>query len=148
MDYSKLKAFPDGFLWGASSSAYQCEGAYLEDGRTLCVSDTAPVPEGYTNFNDGQYLEFNGYHPFIDGRAELYLYKNNKEYDYFIEYSSLKAAGYYYREFVDKYEFNYFILNKSTDSYLYFSLLYDDEFDLVYTSYDVNLFVRNTSETD
>ena len=53
MDYKQLKPFPDGFLWGASSSAYQCEGAYLEDGRTLCVSDTAPVPEGTTNFNDG-----------------------------------------------------------------------------------------------
>ena len=53
MDYKQLKPFPEGFLWGASSSAYQCEGAYLEDGRTLCVSDTAPVPEGYTDFNDG-----------------------------------------------------------------------------------------------
>lgn len=53
MDYKKLKPFPDGFLWGASSSAYQCEGAYLDEGRTLSVSDTAPVPEGTTNFNDG-----------------------------------------------------------------------------------------------
>jgi 6-phospho-beta-glucosidase len=53
MDYKHLKPFPGEFLWGASSSAYQCEGAYLEDGRTLCVSDTAEVPEGYTNFNDG-----------------------------------------------------------------------------------------------
>ena len=53
MDYKNLKPFPEGFLWGASSSAYQCEGAYLEEGRTLSVSDTAPVPEGTTNFNDG-----------------------------------------------------------------------------------------------
>ena len=53
MDYNHLKPFPEGFLWGASSSAYQCEGAYLEEGRTLSVSDTAPVPEGATNFNDG-----------------------------------------------------------------------------------------------
>ena len=53
MQFKHLKPFPEGFLWGASSSAYQCEGAYLEDGRTLCVSDTAPVPPGTTNFNDG-----------------------------------------------------------------------------------------------
>jgi 6-phospho-beta-glucosidase len=53
MDYKTLKPFPEGFLWGASSSAYQCEGAYLEDGRTLSVSDTAPIPEGTTNYNDG-----------------------------------------------------------------------------------------------
>lgn len=53
MDYKTLKPFPEGFLWGASSSAYQCEGAYLEDGKTLSVSDTAPVPEGTTDFKDG-----------------------------------------------------------------------------------------------
>ena len=52
MDYKTLKPFPEGFLWGASSSAYQCEGAYLEDGKTLSVSDTAPVPEGTTDFKD------------------------------------------------------------------------------------------------
>ena len=53
MDYKALKPFPKGFLWGASSSAYQCEGAYLEDGRALGVCDTKPCPEGTTNFNDG-----------------------------------------------------------------------------------------------
>ena len=53
MDFKQLKPFPKTFLWGASSSAYQCEGAYMEDGRTLCVSDTKPCPEGTTNFNDG-----------------------------------------------------------------------------------------------
>lgn len=31
--------FPKNFLWGASSSAFQCEGAYLENGRTLSVAD-------------------------------------------------------------------------------------------------------------
>ena len=28
-----VKSFPKGFLWGASTSAYQCEGAALEDGK-------------------------------------------------------------------------------------------------------------------
>lgn len=125
------------------------EKHYKRLDEVIAILDQSEEPVVlYTNFNDGQYLEFNGYHPFIDGRAELYLYKNNKEYDYFIEYSSLKAAGYYYREFVDKYEFNYFILNKSTDSYLYFSLLHDKEYELVYYSYDVNLFVKKTAEAE
>ena len=53
MDYKTLKPFPEGFLWGASSSAYQCEGAYLDEGRALGVCDTKPCPEGTTNFNDG-----------------------------------------------------------------------------------------------
>ena len=50
MEHLKLKQFPQNFLWGASSSAYQCEGAYNEDGKGLSVQDTAPVIEGTTDF--------------------------------------------------------------------------------------------------
>ena len=32
MEHLKLKPFPKDFLWGASTSAYQVEGAYNEDG--------------------------------------------------------------------------------------------------------------------
>ena len=100
----------------------------------------------YTNFNDGQYLEFKGYHPYIDGRAEVFLSANNKDYDYFNEYACLFDGGFYYRDFIDKYDFNYLIIHRSNDCFIYMPLIHDDDFELVYESYDVNLFVRKTAE--
>ena len=38
MLYSKLNDFPEHFLWGASSSAYQVEGAWDEDGKSPSLS--------------------------------------------------------------------------------------------------------------
>ena len=35
MLHKKLKPFPDSFLWGAASAAYQVEGAWNEDGKGL-----------------------------------------------------------------------------------------------------------------
>lgn len=50
MDYKKLKPFPKDFLWGASSSAYQCEGAWDEDGKGPSVQDCMPIQEGTTDW--------------------------------------------------------------------------------------------------
>lgn len=94
----------------------------------------------YANFDDGQYLEFNGYHPYIDGRAELFLYVNNESFDYFEEYYNLRSAHIYYKDFTDKYGFNYLIINKEGDRYLYMSLLYDDDYEITYESSGLCLF--------
>ena len=46
MLHKKLKPFPQDFLWGASTSAYQVEGANLEDGKGPSCQDVKVVPEG------------------------------------------------------------------------------------------------------
>ena len=51
MFHKKLKDFPKDFLWGASTSAYQVEGAYNEDGKGLSVQDTKEVIPGTPDFN-------------------------------------------------------------------------------------------------
>lgn len=50
MFYKELKEFPKNFLWGASTSAYQVEGAYDEDGKGKSVQDMHVPPEGITDF--------------------------------------------------------------------------------------------------
>lgn len=49
MKLENLNKFPDNFLWGASTSAFQVEGAYLEDGKGLSSVDTRKIPEGITD---------------------------------------------------------------------------------------------------
>ena len=96
----------------------------------------------YANFSDGQYMEYKGFHPYIDGRAELFLAQNNGEFDYYSEYYELRTANMYYRDFTDKYQFNYLLVNGTSDRYLLMSLLYDDDFEVKYEDSEVYLFAR------
>ncbi|TCL57700.1 6-phospho-beta-glucosidase [Hydrogenispora ethanolica] len=50
MDFKNVKPFPKDFWWGASTSAFQFEGAYAEDGKGLSVADVKAIPEGTTDF--------------------------------------------------------------------------------------------------
>ena len=94
----------------------------------------------FANFNDGQYLEYHGYHPYIDGRAELFLEKNNKEFDYFEEYYDLYTSRIYYKDFLNKYNFNYLVVDQAVDRYLYLSLIHDKDYEIIYESEDTVLF--------
>lgn len=50
MHYTNLKPFPKDFLWGASTSAYQVEGAWNEDGKGKSVIDMMDHPEDTAGF--------------------------------------------------------------------------------------------------
>lgn len=50
MIYKNIKNFPKDFLWGASTSAYQVEGAWNEDGKGLSVIDMLSHPDDTSDF--------------------------------------------------------------------------------------------------
>lgn len=65
----------------------------------------------FTGFNNGSYMEFNGYKVYIDARPELFQKKINKKEDIYSEYLSLLAGKLDYKEFLDKYEFTHLIID-------------------------------------
>lgn len=93
----------------------------------------------YTGFNNGQYLEFNGYHPYIDGRAELFFKANNKDFDYFDEYTNARTGALYYQDFINKYHFNFLIVTES-DNAIITSLENDNNYERVYHSDNADLY--------
>jgi len=50
MQHKKIKAFPENFLWGGSTSAYQIEGAWDKDGKGPSVMDMGKHPDAVTDF--------------------------------------------------------------------------------------------------
>ncbi|WP_462410518.1 glycoside hydrolase family 1 protein [Neobacillus sp. Marseille-QA0830] len=50
MKHEKLKSFPENFLWGASTSAYQFEGGTEQGGKGKSVIDIKKIPEGTTDY--------------------------------------------------------------------------------------------------
>lgn len=93
----------------------------------------------FTGFDYGQYLEFKGYHPYIDGRAELFLKDNNHEYDYLKEYYDMITGKLDYKEFVDRYNFTHLIVNKNEPD-LYKGLLSDGDYELIYEDTGIYMF--------
>lgn len=93
----------------------------------------------FTDFNTGQYLEFNGYKAYIDGRAEVFLKKNNKSYDYFKEFVEVKNGEIYYKDFVNKYNFTYLIVDDTTPTLLE-GLKHDEDYQIACENEDYTLF--------
>jgi len=62
-------SFPDGFLWGVSTSAYQIEGAVKEDGRGLSIWDTFTRLPGNVDGDDTGDIACDHYHRWPDDVA-------------------------------------------------------------------------------
>ena len=88
MDYKTLKPFPEDFLWGGSSSAYQCEGAWDEDGKGPSVQDNAPIIPGNSDWK----VTSDHYHRFKEDIA-LMAEMGFNEYRFSIAWTRLIPDG-------------------------------------------------------
>jgi beta-glucosidase len=66
---TEFLAFPDGFVWGAATSAYQIEGAVSEDGRGLSIWDSYAATPGRTANGETGATAADHYHRFREDVA-------------------------------------------------------------------------------
>ncbi|KPC53736.1 glycoside hydrolase family 1 protein [Amantichitinum ursilacus] len=69
MQHRQLKDFPDGFLWGAASAAYQVEGAWNADGKGESVWDVFTREPGRTFKGSNGEVAVDHYHRYAEDVA-------------------------------------------------------------------------------
>ncbi|RMA94948.1 glycoside hydrolase family 1 protein [Priestia megaterium] len=88
MKYNHIKPFPEEFLWGGSTSAYQVEGAWNVDGKGPSVIDMMNHPQGTAGFTVAS-DHYNRYKEDIQLFAELGL----KAYRFSIAWTRIFPEG-------------------------------------------------------
>ena len=102
----------------------------------------------YSSFNDGGYVEFRGFKPYIDPRAELFLKNNNKQADIFKEFYQLQHNQIDKSEFLKKYNFEVMLLHNGDT--LYNEMLNHDNYFIIYdnTKIGYRVYARSDMFTD
>lgn len=83
-----MSNFPEAFLWGASTSAYQVEGAWAGDGKSPSVQDIKEIPQGTTDFK----VASDHYHRYEED-VKLFKELGLKAYRFSISWSRVMPDG-------------------------------------------------------
>jgi beta-glucosidase len=86
------KNFPEGFLWGAATAAYQIEGAVTEDGRTPSIWDTFSHAPGNTRHGDTGDIACDHYHR-VEADLDLMASLGLKAYRFSPSWPRLQPGG-------------------------------------------------------
>ena len=71
----------------------------------------------YTGYNEGGYLEYRGYKPYIDPRMEVFIKSNNGKADIFQEYYEMYNGDMEKDEFLRRYDFDYLVVREGEKLY-------------------------------
>lgn len=84
----------------------------------------------YTGYDEGPYLEFQGFPCYLDTRAEVFIKKVNQQKDIFSEYYALQKSHIDYRDFLSRYDFNYLLVDEN--DILYYNLANDEHYECIW----------------
>lgn len=87
-----LRRFPEGFLWGAATAAYQIEGAVAVDGRTPSIWDTFSETPGRVVGGHTGHVATDHYHRYRDDVALMKRLGLNS-YRFSVSWSRVQPAG-------------------------------------------------------
>ena len=94
----------------------------------------------YSGLDYGSYLEYLGFHPYFDTRAEAFLKKTNKKEDIFREQMMVQDGIVDYDKFIDKYKFTHFVVyNKS---YLNYYLKKNSSYKVIYKKKKYTIYIK------
>lgn len=88
-----MRSFPDDFLWGCSTSAFQIEGGWDEDGKGPSIWDVFPMIPGVIDNDDNGRIGADHYHH-IDEDIALMVNLGVKAYRFSFSWSRLLPHGY------------------------------------------------------
>lgn len=94
----------------------------------------------YTGFNNGAYLEWNGYQVYLDARPELYMSKINGKADIYTEYLTVSRVDADFEAFLRKYCFDYLVCENTENLATYLSC--SEEYEEVVAGNGYKLFKR------
>ena len=106
-------------------------GANKEKSETNEESNEVKV---YVGYNNGGYVEFRGFKAYLDPRAEVFLKKNNQKGDILKEWEEMLSGDIKLDEFLEKYDFDYLIVDKAHESIAYD--LEDESYRRIYENTD------------
>ncbi len=94
----------------------------------------------YANNDNGSYYELNGYHPYMDGRVEVFVKANNHQEDIMLEYYNMSSGILDVEKFLDKYKFTHLVVDKNEILYKY--LEGNENYQKVVTIDETYLYIR------
>src|SRR5699024_4999386 len=92
MFHQKLEKFPDDFLWGAASAAYQVEGAHDADGKGVSVWDVYSKIPGKTFKGTNGDIAIDHYHRYKED-VQLMAEMGLKTYRFSVSWSRIIPDG-------------------------------------------------------
>ena len=120
----QVRDYPSDVLVGALDA--------IENDAKNRDKDELKIYTVYNGYNDGGYVEYRGYKPYLDPRGEVFLEKNNGKEDILYEWADFRKGKIKISDFLEKYDFEY-ILTRGEEDPLYdfenenYEMIFKDE---------------------